>query len=106
MRILQVTSYLSRSFGGPVRAVKSTSKELARNHEVTVYTSAAADYKHDYDIVPRETITDGYRIVSFPRILKFTQFSICPSMVAALRHNLSEFDVVHLHGWRQFQDIA
>ncbi len=48
MRILEVIPVFSAPFGGPVTVVRSISKELAKRHEVTIYTTTASDPKHDF----------------------------------------------------------
>ena len=105
MRILQVIPVFSTPFGGPVTVVRSISKELAKRHEVTVYTTSALNQKNDFEESPFEVETDGYRVVYFPRIFKFSGFNISPTMDRVLRETLSNYDIVHLHSWRHFQDV-
>ena len=106
MRILQVIPVFSDPFGGPVSVVRSISKELAKRHEVTVYTTSALDHKRDFKNSSTEVKSDGYRIVYFPRILRFSGFNVSPTMARALQKTLSEYDIIHLHSWRHFQDMA
>ena len=106
MRILQVIPVFSAPFGGPVAVVRSISKELAKRHEVTVYTTSALDQRSDFENRPFEDRLDGYRVAYFPRIFKFSGFSVSPTMERALRETLSEYDVIHLHSWRHFQDLT
>jgi glycosyltransferase involved in cell wall biosynthesis len=105
MRILQVIPVFSAPFGGPVAVVRSISKELAKRHEVTVYTTSALDQKRDSQDSPVEVEADGYRVVYFPRIFKFSGFNVSPTMQRALKKTISEYDVIHLHSWRHFQDM-
>jgi len=105
MRILQVIPVFSAPFGGPVTVVRSISKELAKKHEVTVYTTSALDHRRDFKDSPLEVKSDGYRVVYFPRIFRFSGFNVSPVMARTLKETLSEFDIVHLHSWRHFQDI-
>jgi len=104
MRILQVIPVFSAPFGGPVTVVRSISKELAKKHEVTVYTTSALDHRRDFKDSPLAVKSDGYRVVYFPRIFRFSGFNVSPAMARALKETLSEFDIVHLHSWRHFQD--
>ncbi len=92
-------------FGGPVSVVRSISKELAKKHDVTVYTTCALDQYHDFENFIVEKEQEGYRIVSFPRVMRFSGFSISPKMVKVLRETITHFDVIHLHSLRQFQDL-
>jgi glycosyltransferase involved in cell wall biosynthesis len=106
MKILQVIPVFSALFGGPVTVVRSICKELSKRHEVTVYTTAAVDKRRDFKEFPVEDESEGFRIVYFPRILKLCGFNISPAMGKTLRESISKYDVVHLHSWRQFQDIT
>jgi len=110
MRILQLVPAFSEPYGGPVPAVRLISKELAKRHEVTVYTTTALDSKHDSD--RREERVDGYRVVYFGRTLKslcysgvFGQLNLSPDMMKAVKQDLKRFDIVHVHSWQQFPDI-
>ena len=95
----------SANFGGPVSVVRFISKELAKRHEVTVYTTAATSHRHDFIKSPIEVKKWGYRTVYFPRNLKFFGFNISKTMAEALKENIQKYDIVHLHSWRHFQDI-
>ena len=106
MKILQVIPVFSALFGGPVTVVRSICKELSKRHEVTVYTTAALDKRRDFKEFPVEDESEGHRIVYFPRILKLCGFNISPAMGKTLRESISKYDVVHLHSWRQFQDLT
>lgn len=100
----------AESFGGTVSAVRSISKELAKTHDVVVYTTTAVDSKHDFE--PKEEIVDGYRVIYFKRTFKslcysgfFGQLNLSYDMLNAVRKNLKDFDVVHVHSWQQFPDV-
>lgn len=111
MRILQVIPVFSDPFGGPVAVVRSISKELAKRHDVVVYTTTALDSRRDFD--PKEEEINGYRVIYFPRTLKplcyadiLGQLNLSSNMCKTIRSNLREFDVVHLHSWQQFPDVV
>ena len=110
VKILQVIPVLSDPFGGPVTVVRSISKELAKRHEVEVYTTTALDPKHDFD--PDEEEVNGYRVIYFKRTCRqlcytdiFGQLNLSYGMMKAVKENLTKFDVVHVHSWQQFPDI-
>jgi len=110
MKILQVIPVFSPSFGGPVTVVRSLSKELAKRHEVEVYTTTALDLKHDFETKKEEV--DGFKIHYFSRTLKplcysyiFGQLNISLDMMKAVKYNIQKFDVIHLHSWQQFPDM-
>jgi glycosyltransferase involved in cell wall biosynthesis len=110
MRILQVIPVFSDPLGGTVTVVRSISKELAKRHEVVVYTTTALDLRHDFD--PKEEEVNGYKVIYFKRTFKpfcytgiFGQLNLSYGMMKAVKENLREFDVVHVHSWQQFPDI-
>jgi len=106
MRILQVIPVFSASFGGPVTVVRSISKELAKRHEVTIYTTTAVDKRHNFRSSAFEVVSDGCHVNYFPRVSVFGGFNVSPTMARALKQSLRKYDVVHLHSWRHFQDLA
>jgi glycosyltransferase involved in cell wall biosynthesis len=106
MKILQVIPVFYPESGGPAAIVRSISKELAKHHEVTVYTTNALDQRHEFNKSPFEHESNGYKIVYFPRILSSFGFNISPGIVEALQKTLANYDIVHLHSWRNFQDLA
>jgi glycosyltransferase involved in cell wall biosynthesis len=110
MRILQVIPVFSQSFGGTVTNVRSISKELAKRHEVTVFTTTALDLKHDID-EKTETI-NGFSVTYFKRSLKplcysgfFGELNLSFDMMRSVKQKLADFDVIHLHSWQQFPDV-
>jgi glycosyltransferase involved in cell wall biosynthesis len=110
LKILHVIPVFSEAFGGPVAVVRSMAKELAKRHEVTVYTTTALDTKHDSKT--REERIDGYKIIYFNRSLKhfyfnkfMGQINLSFTMLKAIKDHLREFDLVHVHSWQQFPDV-
>jgi len=105
MRILQVIPAFSTSFGGTSSVVRMISKELAKKHEVTVYTTSALDHTHDSRSYPSEAWLDNYHVFYFPRVFTFTGYNISLSMMRNLPVIVKDYDIIHLHSWRNFQDI-
>lgn len=108
MRILHILPYFYPAvrFGGPVTVVYGISKELARRgHEVIVYTS---DVDNDYSRVSENIKEiDGIEVHYFRNLTtKTTPYNvfIVPSMVSTLKKTIRSFDVVHIHGYRSFQN--
>ncbi len=95
----------SSSFGGPVTVVRSIAKELAKKHEVTVYTTTALNVANDSTSTPVQAKIDGYTVNYYPRVFTRVGFNISPTMMLALKYNLNNYDIVHLHSWRHFQDL-
>jgi glycosyltransferase involved in cell wall biosynthesis len=106
MRILQISRvFVPSSFAGIKTAVYGLSKELVkRGHDVTVYTSNAYDYKSNTDRVGAYDV-DGINVVYFknyfPRRYFFT-----PGMIQRMKRELQEYDVVHMHDTRTFQNLV
>ncbi len=84
----------SAPFGGPVSVVRLISKELAKRHEVTVYTTSALDKRRDLKDFPFEVESDGYHVVYFPRILKISGFNISPTMQGPLKESIKEYNII------------
>lgn len=110
MKILQIMPVFSSYFGGPVTSVRNISKQLAKKHQLVVYTTTALDSKHDFD--SHEEFIDDYKVIYFnrtPKVLShigfFGQLNLSYGMLRAVRQNLQKFDVVHVTSWREFPDI-
>lgn len=103
MRILQVIPYFwpALSFGGPVKVTLQLSQELAKRHEVTIYTSDAWDAKRRMtksEMLKPEKKLKVYYVKNFVNSLAFssrlyTNFGIIPLYI---RH-LGDFDLVHIN---------
>ena len=110
MNILQITKYFypAVSFGGPIQCTYDLSKYLVkRGHRVVVYTTDALDICSNAKIKEKYRLIDGIEVFYFPSIGRlFEGIFITPNMIQALSKNISLFDVVHLHEYRTFQNIA
>ena len=109
MNILQISKYFypAVSFGGPVQCTYSLSKYLvSKGHNVVVYTTDASDISSNAKIQIKHQIIDGIEVFYFPNIAKLYGVFISPGIIPALRKNLSDFDVVHLHEYRTFQNFV
>jgi glycosyltransferase involved in cell wall biosynthesis len=107
LRILQVIPLFSPLLGGAPEVVRNIARELAKRHGVSVYTTTR--YSLSQDFSPSEQLIDGYRLFRFKRNLCTVfigELNISFSMMDALKKNLRDFDIVHLHSWRQFEDLA
>jgi glycosyltransferase involved in cell wall biosynthesis len=103
MRILQVAPCLLYSWGGSASQVKDISRQLVkRGHEVTIYTSDGSSEAKIQDI-------DGVKIYFFPVLNSnnavSTKFFITPTLRKMLKREIRNFDVVHIHEFRTFQNI-
>jgi glycosyltransferase involved in cell wall biosynthesis len=93
--------FFSHKLGGSVTVPYELSKELAkRNHEVTIITT---DWGFDQQYA--DTIRDeGVNVIPFTCVANFGLFLYSPSMKIWLEKNLNEFDIIHLHNYRSYQN--
>ncbi len=100
MRILQVIEFFSPSMGGSAQVAYQTARHLARRgHQVSVWSS---DYGADGSRFP-----DGpFETVLFRCPVARWGFYPTPGLVRWARRHAGEFDVVHLHNLRTFQNLV
>jgi glycogen synthase len=109
MHILQITKYFypALSFGGPVQCTYNLSKYLVRRgHKVTVYSTDALDISTDDRIKEKSQQIDGIQVFYFSNVAKLYGMFFSPSMICSLQENINNFDVVHLHEYRTFQNLV
>jgi len=111
MKILQVCPIFPprpKEFGsGVTQVVYNVSKELAkRGHKVEVYTSNALDVNTKIEDKSNLMLVDGIKVYHFPYVMHYYTFFLTPFMISAVRKNLKEFDVIHIHDLRAFQSIV
>ena len=109
MNILQISKYFypALSFGGPIQSTYNLSKYLVnRGHKVVVYATDALDISSNARIKEEHQLVDGIEVFYFHNVAKLYGVFISPSMIQALRKSISSFDVVHLHEYRTFQNLA
>ena len=109
MKILQVVPWFppAYSFGGPVIISYWISKELVRRgHEVVVCTTNVKDFSSTLNVY-LETI-NGIKVYRFKNIstmlVKKLKLFLTPHMASYLDKYLKNFDIVHLHGYRTYQN--
>ena len=101
MRILQIFNFFSLPHGGgTVAVIYQLSRALTqRGHEVTIYTS---DFELDQDYINSLL---GIRVHPFHCWLNLLGLYIIPDMVKEAKRKLKDFDIIHLHCHRSFQNI-
>lgn len=112
MKILHVVSYFPPAFGfgGPVRVAYQLSKELSRlGHEIWVYTTNAKDFKTTITS-GRQLKMDGFNVHRF-KILSVNNFKlfkpfITPELITTAKNQIKNFDMIHLHEYRTFQNVV
>jgi glycosyltransferase involved in cell wall biosynthesis len=110
MKILQVIPYFppAYAFGGPVKAAYQISKELVkRGHEVVVYTTDAKNLDSRLNVEPVKFV-DGIK-VHYVRnlslmLIKGSKLFITTE-IGLRAKEIREFDIVHLHEYRTYQNI-
>ena len=101
MKILQAFSFFSvSSGGGTVDFVYKVSRALRkRGHEVTIYTS---DFKLDQKYIDS---LQRVKVFPFQSLIDLPGLHITPGLISEAAKNLKNFDVIHLHSQRSFQNI-
>lgn len=102
MKILHAFHLISLGHGGgTVDFVAKLTKTLAhREHDVTIYTS---DYQLDRGYVDSLT---GVKVCTFHSWLYLPELTLTPGIIKSARNGLKEFDIIHLHAFRSFQNIV
>ena len=102
MNILQVFDFFSLSHGGgTVDILYHLSRSLSsRGHNVVLYTS---DFKLDKDYIQSLEGVKGY---PFHSRINMAGLHVMPGIIAASRKSIKDFDVIHMHCFRSFQNIV
>jgi len=99
MKILHVIPFFSASFGGSVTVPYNLSHWLAKKgHEVTIMTT---DYKYDPNYARS---LENVETIPFRRVANYGLFLYSPGIKRWLRSNISNYDVIHLHNFRSYQN--
>ncbi|MCK4735843.1 MAG: glycosyltransferase [Methanophagales archaeon] len=110
MKILMVVASYSPSFGGPTTVIKALTNELVkRGHEVSIYTSDNFDGSSRVQESGKTVEIDGVKVSYFKNISNKLAYNhniyISPMLVKEARNNLSNFDIIHFHGYRTIQNV-
>lgn len=101
MKILQVFAIFSSQVNGTVTLLYQLSEALMkRGHEVVIYTS---DYKSDREFI---NSLPGVKVHPFHNWLSSAKLYFMPGMVPETKRHLKDFDIIHLHCFRSFQNIV
>ena len=102
MKILQVFDFFSLHHGGgTVALLYILARALAqRGHEVVIYTS---DFELDQEYI--DSLPEA-KVYSFHSWFNFLGVYLMPGMVTEVKGKLEEFDIIHLHCLRSFQNIV
>ncbi len=109
MKILQVAPcfYPAWAYGGIPRVVYELSREMViKGHEVTVYTTDVFDQHNRCEESGRETTVDGITVRYFRNVSNglayHYQLYLPRGMRQVVKKTIANFDVIHLHGHRNF----
>ena len=101
MKILQVFALFSPQINGTVKLLYQLSEALMkREHEVVIYTS---DYKSDQEFI---NSLPGVKIYPFHNWLTLGGLYLMPGMIPETKRRLKDFEIIHLHCFRSFQNIV
>lgn len=73
---------------------------MKREHEVVIYTS---DYKSDQEFI---NSLPGVKIYPFHNWLTLAGLYLMPGMIPETKRRLKDFEIIHLHCFRSFQNIV
>jgi len=101
MKILQVNNVFSPVHGGSAEVPYHLSKELARKgHEVTVYTSDSKLTHEHINSIPEVSVH------AFKTWLDSANLFVAPGIIKKAKEETAHFDIIHMHSYRTFQNIA
>jgi glycosyltransferase involved in cell wall biosynthesis len=101
MRVLQVIPYFAPSMGGTVAAIHGLSRALVKKGcEVEILTT---DYKLDEEFV-KIVRNEGIGVTLVKCDLALGLFLVSPSMKSWLRTRIKDFDIIHMHEFRSYQN--
>ena len=78
---------------------------VRKGHEVTVYTTNAGIRK-SHRAERRVQVIEGAEVHFFESVARLSEMFISPGIFGAFREGLRHYDLVHLHEYRSFQNIA
>ncbi|MDO8578787.1 MAG: glycosyltransferase, partial [Dehalococcoidales bacterium] len=100
MKILEVTNLFAPVHGGAAEAPFQLVRQLSkRGHEVTLYTS---DYKLTQEYIAQ---IPGVKVRAFRTWLAVANLHVTPGIISAAQKEVRNFDVIHVHNYRTFQNI-
>ncbi len=113
MNILHIVPYFYPAwpYGGTPKVVFELCRELVKKgHNVTVYTTDVFNKNIRQSTNCIEAEVEGIKIKYFKNISNSLAFNqkvfISPAISKALKENLKQFDIVHLHEFRTLQNAA
>lgn len=101
MKILHVIPYFNPKRGGDVNVCYHIAKHLTkRGHDVTIFTT---DFEFDEKFA---RTLNGVRVVPFHCYLNIQLFLYSPQMKKELKKEIKNFDIIHVHDFRTYQNVV
>ena len=101
MKILHLFDFFTPLGGGVVDVVyKLSDIQARRGHDVTIFTS---DDRLDTGYIAS---LPNVKVHTFHCLLNLAGFYIIPGTIKAIRGSIKNFDILHVHGARTFQNIV
>lgn len=101
MKILQVIPFFTPARGGSVIAPNYLSKELSkRGHRVTIITT---DFEFDEEYA-KSSECAGIEVIPIHCTANIKLFLISPLIKQWLHRHIRDFDIVHMHNFRSYQN--
>jgi glycosyltransferase involved in cell wall biosynthesis len=101
MKILQVIAYFNPKFGGDVYVCDQISRFLVkRGHKVTIVTTDCQS-SEEYITQLRD---HSIEVHQFHCIYAYAKYFYSPSLKKWLNQNIQNYDIVHLHDFRSYQN--
>jgi|WetSurMetagenome_2_1015567.scaffolds.fasta_scaffold248711_1 glycosyltransferase involved in cell wall biosynthesis len=101
MKILEVIPFFGPTHGGSARVAYDISKCLSRNgHAITLFTS-------DY-LLSNQWMLDlpEVKVCPFKTWVKLANFLVTPELIKKAASDVQNFDIIHMHNFRSFQNIV
>ena len=99
MKILQVIPYFAFVRGGDVNVCYNISREFTRKgHEVTILTTSFDYNKEDTDLI------ENLEMVPIDYKFNLALFIYSPEIKKWLKEHVEEYDIIHLHELRSYQN--
>jgi glycosyltransferase involved in cell wall biosynthesis len=100
MKNLHVIEFFTPPRGGSVIVPYNISKQLAKNgHEVTILTT---DFEYDEFFA---NSLEHATVIPFHCKANLSLFFYSPKMKNWLKNNINNFDIIHLHNFRSYQNM-
>ena len=101
MNILEVIPYFTFASGGDVAVCYNLTRQFTdKGHDVTILTTNFEYNKEDTDTI------DNLQMVNVDYKFNFALFIYSPQMKKWLDENIKNFDIIHMHELRSYQNIV